>query len=175
MFHIHGLVPELWCSSFDESLRFYTEVLGFTVTQRRDNDYHAYLELSDAQLMLAHWEQDGTWEPAALEKPYGRGVNLFILVDDVRAIYDSVLSAGIKPFVALHTTWYWRTDRMDERTEFGVLDPDGYLLRISQVESYRSIAQSDLDVLDRKRASLADGSGNRVSRSMSRCIPTSDR
>ena len=78
MFHIHGLVPELWCSSFDESLHFYTEVLGFSVTQRRDSDYHAYLELGDAQLMLAHWEQDGTWEPAALEKPYGRGVNFFI-------------------------------------------------------------------------------------------------
>ena len=157
MFHIHGLVPELWCSDFQESLRFYTEVLGFTVTQRRGNDFHAYLERGDAQLMIAHWEQDGTWEPAPLERPYGRGVNFFMLVEDVRAIYDSVLAAGIEPFVSLHTRPYWRTDRMDERTEFGVLDPDGYLLRFSKVESYRPIDQSDLDELDLKHARLNRG------------------
>ena len=29
MFHINSLVPELWCSNFDQSIRFYTDVLGF--------------------------------------------------------------------------------------------------------------------------------------------------
>ena len=150
MFHIHKLVPEFWCSDFEESLKFYTEVLGFSVTQRRNNDHHAYLDLDDAQLMIAHWEQDGVWEPAPLEKPYGRGVNFFILVDDVREKYDVILAAGVKPFVELHTRSYWRTDRMDERTEFGVLDPDGYLLRFSQVESHRPVEHSDIDELDKK-------------------------
>ena len=151
-FHIKGLVPEFWCSDFEASLRFYTQVLGFAVTQRRASDRHAYLERGDAQLMIAHWQQDGTWEPAPLEKPYGRGVNFFILVEDVRALYGRVLSAGLDPFVKLHTTWYWRTDRMDERTEFGLLDPDGYLLRFSQVESHRPVEQADFDALDRKNA-----------------------
>ena len=151
-FHIHSLVPEFWCSDFEESLRFYTDVLGFSVTQRRDNDRHAYLELGDAQLMVARWEPDGTWEPAPLEKPYGRGVNFFIMAEDVRALYERVLSAGLTPFVELHTTSYWRTDRMDERTEFGLLDPDGYLLRFSQLDSHRPVERSDLDELDRKNA-----------------------
>ncbi len=155
MFHIHGLVPELWCSDFDESLRFYTEVLDFSVTQRRGNDYHAYLERGDAQLMIARWEQDGTWEPAPLEKPFGRGVNFFILVEDIRALYGAVKSAGYEPFVDLHSRGYWRTDRIDERTEFGLLDPDGYLLRFSQVDSQRPVEQSDLDELDRKRRSTS--------------------
>lgn len=149
-FHIHSLVPEFWCSNFEKSLRFYTNVLGFSVAQRRGNDRHAYLELGDAQLMIAHWEQDGTWEPAPLERPYGRGVNFFILVEDVRALYERVLSADLSPFVELHTVSYWRTDRMDERSEFGLLDPDGYLLRFSQVDSYRPIEQRDLAELDRK-------------------------
>lgn len=102
--------------------------------------------------MIARWEQDGTWEPAPLEKPYGRGVNFFMLDDDVRDMYEGVLSAGGKPFVELHTRWYRRTDRMDERTEFGLLDPDGYLLRFSQVKSQRPVEQTDLDELDRKNA-----------------------
>ena len=100
--------------------------------------------------MLGAWEQDGTWEPAPLEKPYGRGINLFILVDNVREMYEAVVSAEVRPFVELHTRSYWRTDRMDERTEFGLLDPDGYLLRFSQVDSHRPIEQSDLNELDRK-------------------------
>ena len=41
---------------------------------------------------------------------------------------------------------------MDERTEFGLLDPDGYLLRFSQVKSQRPVEQTDLDELDRKNA-----------------------
>lgn len=157
MFHIHGLVPELWCSDFPESLRFYTEVLGFSVTQRRGDDYHAYLELGDAQLMIAHWKQDGTWEPAPLTRPFGRGVNFFIIVEDVRALHDRILSSGVKPFVDLHTHWYWRTDQMDERTEFGVLDPDGYLLRFSQIQSQRAVERSDLEALDRKHAECLPG------------------
>ena len=78
------------------------------------------------------------------------GVNFFILVDDVREKYDVILAAGMKPFVELHTRSYWRTDRMDERTEFGVLDPDGYLQRFSQVESHRPVEQFDIDELDKK-------------------------
>lgn len=151
-FHINSLVPEFWCSDFEESLRLYTNILVFSVTQRRGKDRHAYLELGEAQLMIAHWDQDGTWEAAPLEKPYGRGVNFFMLVEDVRALYERILSAGLTPFVELHTKSYWRTDCMDERTEFGLLDPDGYLLRFSQVDSHRLIEPSDSAELDRKNA-----------------------
>jgi len=144
-------VPEFWCSNFDESLHFYTEVLGFSVAQRRGNDHHAYLEFEGAQIMIARWKQDGSWEPAPLEKPYGRGVNFQILTENIKAIYESVLAAEIKPFVELHTRWYWRTDRMDERTEFGLLDPDGYLLRFTEIGSHRPVEQSDIDMLEKKR------------------------
>ena len=99
----------------ERAIRFYTDVLGFSVTQRRGSDHHAYLERGSAQLMIAHWEQDGVWEPAPLETPYGRGVNFFIWVEDIHALYERVQASNIRPFVELHTRWYWRTDRMDER------------------------------------------------------------
>ena len=104
--------------------------------------------------MIACWRQNGTWVPAPLEKPYGRGVNFQILTEDLRTIYESAFSVGIKPFVELHTSWYWRTDRMEERTEFGLLDPNGYLLRFTEVGSHRSIEQSDMDTLDEKKGAM---------------------
>jgi len=149
MKQINSLVPEFWCSDFEESLNFYTKVLGFAVVQRRDHSFHAYLELESSQIMLANWEQDGTWETAELEKPFGRGLNFQILIEDAQNLYERILAKGIKPFVELHTKDYWRTDRMDERKEFAVLDPDGYLLRFSQIISHRPIEQTDLDKLDK--------------------------
>lgn len=135
MDRINSLVPELWCADFQASLHFYVDVIGFSIGQRRDDNTHAYLTLGDSQLMIANWEQDGTWESGAYEYPYGRGINLQILVEDVRALRERVRRAGIEPFVELYTTAYWRTHQTDERTEFAVLDPDGYMLRFTQIES----------------------------------------
>ena len=148
MKQIKNLVPEFWCSDFEESLSFYIKVLGFEVVQRRGSSFHAYLELEGAQIMLASWEQDGTWETAEFTKPFGRGLNFQILIVDAQDLYDRILAKGIKPFVEIYTKDYWRVDRMDERKEFAVLDPDGYLLRFSQIVSHRPIEQSDLDKLD---------------------------
>ena len=154
-FEINSLVPELWCSDFEKSLAFYTDCLGFDVAQRRGSDPHAYLSLQGAQIMIAWWQHDGAWEPwfpKPMERPYGRGLNVQFMVDNVREMHSTVVSAGVKPFLELHTASIWRTDRMDERTQFMVLDPDGYLLRFSQVDSHRAIRQSDLDELDRSHA-----------------------
>ena len=147
MKQINPLVPELWCSDFEKNLEFYTKVLGFAVVQRRGDSHHAYLELEGSQIMLASWEQDGSWETGTFEKPFGRGVNFQILVADVRALYAKTKATGVEPFVDIYTKDYWRGDRLDTRTEFAVLDPDGYLLRFTQVLSHRPISQGDLDRL----------------------------
>ena len=77
-------------------------------------------------------------------------MNFQILTDDIQSIYLSTLSADFKLFVELHTKWFWRTDRMEERTEFGLLDPDGYLLHFTEVGSHRPIEHADNDSLDKK-------------------------
>jgi catechol 2,3-dioxygenase-like lactoylglutathione lyase family enzyme len=141
MFAINSLVPELFCSDFAQSLGFYVDHLGFEVVQRRSNEAHAYIAIQGSQLMLA--ARDGTWETAILDKPYGRGVNFQFLVNNVQDLYGRVLTAGYKPFVELHMKWYWRTDRMDERTQFGVLNPDGYFLRFVQVNRHRPVTNQD--------------------------------
>ncbi len=143
MKQINALVPELWCRDFDQSLAFYTDVLGFEIAQRRDKALHAYLQREAAQIMLAHWEQDGTWETAEMARPFGRGINFQILTRDVQALYQAARSKGMMPFVDLYTRTYWRGDRIDTRMEFAVQDPDGYLLRFTQILSHRPITPAD--------------------------------
>ena len=150
-FEIEPLVPELWCSDFERSLDFYTMVLGFRVAQRRGRDPHAYLSLGRAQIMLAHWKIDGSWEPwfpQALERPFGRGMNLQFMVESVQGVYDRVLAEGVKLFMDIYDAEVWKTDRMDTRRQFIILDPDGYLLRFAQVISARPVEDADRDRLD---------------------------
>ena len=145
-FEIEPLVPELWCSDFRKSMEFYTECIGFAVAQQRGQDPHAYLSLNRAQIMIAHWTLDGSWapwQPEAMKQPFGRGINLQFMVDDVQLLRDRVLSKGIKPFRDLHDTEIWKTHCMDTRRQFMVLDPDGYLLRFSQIVSMRPITEAD--------------------------------
>ena len=150
-FEIEPLVPELWCSDFERSLDFYTMVLGFRVAQRRGRDLHAYLSLGRAQIMLAHWKIDGSWEPwfpQALERPFGRGMNLQFMVESVQGVYDRVLAEGVKLFMDIYDAEVWKTDRMDTRRQFIILDPDGYLLRFAEVISARPVEDADRDRLD---------------------------
>ncbi len=118
MDRINSLVPELWCSDFDASLRFYVDVCGFSVGQRRGEDKHAYLTLGESQLMIGNWDQDGTWESGPFEQPYGRGINLQILVEDFRALWEQVREAAAEVFVELYTTQYcsWQEKRGDARS-----------------------------------------------------------
>lgn len=145
-FEIEPLVPELWCSDFERSMRFYTDSIGFKVAQRRGQDPHAYLSLNGAQIMIAHWTLDGRWEPwhpEALERPFGRGINFQFMVDDVQYVYDRLLLKGIKLFRDFYTSEIWKTTCMDTRRQFMVLDPDGYLLRFSQSVSTRPVTEAD--------------------------------
>ena len=141
-FEINSLVPELWCSDFEESLNFYTDKLGFEVAQRRGSDPHAYLSLQGAQIMLAHWTFDGSWEPwypDQLEQPFGRGINLQFMIKGVQELHTRVVSAGVEPFLALYEAEIWRSDRMDTRLQFMVLDPDGYAVRFSETIWHRTL------------------------------------
>ena len=145
-FEIEPLVPELWCSDFWTSMEFYTDCIGFDLAQQRGQDPHAYLSLNRAQIMIAHWTLNGDWEPwhpEAMTRPFGRGINLQFMVDDVHRLHDRVLSKGIKPFRDLYDSEVWKTDCMDTRRQFMVLDPDGYLLRFSQSVSKRPVTEAD--------------------------------
>jgi catechol 2,3-dioxygenase-like lactoylglutathione lyase family enzyme len=125
-----ALVPELACTDFQESLGFYQEVLGFSVVYGAPEAGFAYLELGKAQLMLMQgWDE---WTTGAMERPFGRGINFRIEVDDVRAMEARLTGLGIPLFRGCQTAWYRDNGIERGQIEFLVQDPDGYLLRFME-------------------------------------------
>ena len=126
-------VPELYCSDFSRSLRFYTEVLGFSVRYSRQEDRFAWLDLNGAWLMIEQTVEDArTLIVGNLDYPFGRGINLQILIDDVDALYTRVRMAGSRILWPIEERWYRRHQEEVGNRQFVVMDPDGYLLRFAQ-------------------------------------------
>lgn len=125
------MVPELTVTDFAASLRFYVDILGFELMNQRNDPHFAYLSFGDAQLMIEQYHAEG-WKPAALERPFGRGVNFQIEVADMKPILSRLKLNGIPLFRSLQDNHYAIGQTTICQREFLVQDPDGYLLRLSQ-------------------------------------------
>jgi lactoylglutathione lyase len=135
------LVPEFVCSNFAESLRFYTGLLGFRVLYSRPEERFAYLERDGAELMLEQSVgKDRLWPRAELVFPFGRGINFQIQVADAEHLHAAVQAAGVAVYLPLEQRWYRRENDEIGVKQFAIQDPDGYLLRFSQVIGERRCA-----------------------------------
>jgi len=137
------LVPEFICSNFAESLRFYTELLGFRVLYSRPEERFAYLERDGAELMLEQpVSQDRLWPRAELAYPFGRGINFQIQVADAERLHNAILVAGVAVYLPLEERWYRRENDEIGVKQFAIQDPDGYLLRFAEGLGTRPVTQS---------------------------------
>ena len=125
-------VPELICSDLGASLAFY-RLLGFRVAYDRPAERFAYLERDGAGLMLEQpIRRDRLFPRAELIRPYGRGINLTIEVDDVASLHARILDGGAAVVLPLEQRWYDRVLDSVQVRQFAVADPDGYVLRIAE-------------------------------------------
>ena len=125
------IVPELFCSDFTRTVRFYRDFLGFAVRYDRPDERFAYLDLHGAELMIEQTvDPTRTFLAGELQYPFGRGIHLQIEVDDADALYARVLAAESRIFLPLEDRWYQIGEREESgNRQFVVSDPDGYLLR----------------------------------------------
>ena len=126
-----SLVPELLVSDFSESIDFYTRALPFRIEYSRKGPDFAFLSLGDAQIMIQ--QRNGKWETGNLEKPFGRGINLQIEVDSVQRLVSSLEKNGHKLFLPPRKNEYKAGEKTVVCRELLVQDPDGYLLRFSEI------------------------------------------
>ena len=136
------LVPELDVSALATSLRFYAEVLEFRILFERSAERFAYLERDGVELMIEEAAGPGRrFRTAALERPFGRGVNFQLRVEDVDGVHARAVEAGVEIVVPIEERWYgvdvaerggrWQVEGPTEagNRQFVLADPDGYLWR----------------------------------------------
>ena len=118
-------------ASCNASLKFYCDVLNFTVVYERKTEGFAFLDRDGAQLMLDEIGKGRTWTHphAQLEKPLGHGVNLQIKVESITPLLNAIEKYNITLFLSPEEKWYRRGDEEIGHRQFIVADPDGYLLR----------------------------------------------
>ena len=118
------LVPMLICDDTQESIRFYTEVLGFGVSGRMDDvgkTGWASLNQGKTQIMLASPDYFPT--AVKVDGRYPQMV-LYFYPDDVEQLHQSVAENG------------WESTDLIVRfygmKEFEVIDPSGHILVFGQ-------------------------------------------
>jgi catechol 2,3-dioxygenase-like lactoylglutathione lyase family enzyme len=144
---VPALVPEIDVSDLAASLLVYRDVFGFKVLAERPEEAFAYLAIGSAHLMLQEANGPGRrFRTAPLERPYGRGVNLQVLVPDVTASFKRVQRADLEIVVPLEDRWYRQSDLERGNRQFVVADPDGYLIRFYQDLGSKPLSQNRVDV-----------------------------
>jgi catechol 2,3-dioxygenase-like lactoylglutathione lyase family enzyme len=111
-----ALVPGLYVSDLAASLVFYLDVLGFQIEFDRPEDKFVCLRLGEARLMLEEARslskstaaefESAEWRLADLERPFGRGMNLEIEVEDIVATDHRLRERGIAMLLPLHEKTY---------------------------------------------------------------------
>lgn len=131
MMQRNKLVPELTVTDLSKSLEFWVSFLGFEVAYQRLEEGFAYLDLDGAQVMLEQVDPlANQWQTGALERPFGRGMNLQIDVAAVLPLLQRLDEAAYPLFKACKDVWYRAGEVEVGQREFLVQDPDGYLVRL---------------------------------------------
>lgn len=127
------MLPEFDVFNLEESLHFYTSLIGFNIVYERKEDKFAFLQLEDVQLMLQEINEEGNkWGTGKLEYPLGVGINFQIDVTNIDEIYGNLRKANYRIFVEMEEHWYRKDEILMGCREFLVQDPNGYVLRFSQ-------------------------------------------
>jgi catechol 2,3-dioxygenase-like lactoylglutathione lyase family enzyme len=129
------LVPELSVTDIGLSVAFWRDRLGFRVLYERPEDGFAAMERDGVEIMLDQIDggaeaRRGIWETGPLQRPFGRGINFELVVDDFNQILKTLDSAGVALFFGPEERWYRvGADETGVRQAL-VQDPDGYLIRL---------------------------------------------
>lgn len=127
------MVPELSVSNINIAKKFYIDILGFKVEYEREEDRFSFISFDGVQLMLDEGV-NGSWSTGLTEYPFGRGVNFQFFVDDIEQVISNLSENNIKLFKEPFVSEYGINLEIKVFKEILVQDPDGYLLRFSELK-----------------------------------------
>lgn len=108
----------LWVQENKLSEKFYKK-LGFTVDQSDDD--HSLVSLHEFGLDLVSMRDEDPFTRDSMSGDKGRGVYIYLQVDNVDAQHKALVSIGLMPYTQ-PKNWPWGN------REFIIKDPDGYKL-----------------------------------------------
>lgn len=116
---------ELFVRDLAASVAFYRDALGFELHEKSPT----YVEARNGDVLLGIGPQTSLprghhFSPQALAGQEGAGIEIVLEVDDVRAGYERVVAAGYAPEQVPGVRPWGLTD-------FRIVDPDGYYLRVT--------------------------------------------
>lgn len=116
---------ELFVDDMDESIEFYTEVLGF----ERLNGGEDYEPVQCGSVVIglgpaAKLPKQHHFNPELQNARRGLGTEIVLEVDDIQVMFDRVSDSGHKILTPLR-------ERSWGATDFRIADPDGYYLRLT--------------------------------------------
>lgn len=120
------ITPNLVVTDMEKSLKFYRDVLGFSVSQTVPDKapfIFAWMKRNDAELFLNVNMPPQPGEPDLYAgKPIGGGtLSLYLVMEGIDDLYTTVQQQKVPIVIAMHKQFYGMK-------EFAVHDPDGYLL-----------------------------------------------
>lgn len=112
------LKPILWSDKLEETIHFYTTILGFEVAAQNDEWGWASLRKDDVEIMLAKPNEHNPFN-----KPLFTG-SFYFTTDDVEGLWETLKDKANVCYEIETFDW--------EMREFAIYDNNGYLLQFGQ-------------------------------------------
>ena len=118
MARFNSLHPVLWTEKLDDTIGFYTQILGFTLQERNDDWLWALLKKDGVEIMLT--------KPNQRENFNGIGFtgSFYFNVNDIDGLWEDLKTKAKVCYEIETFDWKMR--------EFAVYDNNGYLLQFGQ-------------------------------------------
>ncbi|WBV61215.1 VOC family protein [Chryseobacterium camelliae] len=113
-----ALRPILWIENLDDTIGFYTQILGFTLQERNDDWQWASLEKNGVGIMLTKPNKQETFNGIVFTGSF------YFTVDEVDELWED-LKTKTKICYEIET-FDW------EMREFAIYDNNGYILQFGQ-------------------------------------------
>jgi catechol 2,3-dioxygenase-like lactoylglutathione lyase family enzyme len=140
-----NIVTELHVADLAVSLAFWTDIIGFDIAYRRDEEKFVYLEHPEGQqIMLC--QRHGRFETGPMQHPLGQGAMFQIYFRNIGAILAKLAAQKWPIYLGPREVWRKTGDRESGQQEVFVQDPDGYLLMLAHSIGERALPQREAAV-----------------------------
>jgi len=122
------LTPNLMVSDVEETIEYYTDILGFTLLKHIPEEGKldwAMVKRNDVVLMFQTIKSLTHNIPRLQGSKPGGGLTFYIEVDRITELHEQLSTDGVEIISDIESTFY-------DTIEFSILDINGYILTFSE-------------------------------------------